>query len=153
MSTTSYRSHWEYRPEWLEWALSVWVPGGRVQLQSADDPCRLAFLAQAARAFRSRGAPFHYVKTWVSVQLPEVGSGYADGYPHTHEPPHAMTLVHYLQPSNVPVPLDIFDGDEVVESHIPEPGLTIMFRNDVKHGARKNNGTIPRVQLIATAIP
>lgn len=96
--------------------------------------------------------PFSYVKTWVSVQLPEEGDGYASGYPHTHEPPHAWTLVHYLQPGDVPAPLDIFDAGQIVETIYPEPGLTVMFRNDVLHGARKNKGTTARVQLIATAI-
>lgn len=95
------------------------------------------------------------IKTWVSVQVPEDGDGYAHGYPHTHEPADGVTLVHYLDPGDVPAALEIFsaESDRVIEIIEPERGLTVFMANAVRHGVRKNRGTRDRVQLIATALP
>jgi len=109
-------------------------------------------MKRAIRSVERLAFPIDYVKTYLSVQKPETGDGYAEQYPHTHEPPNGLTLVHYLQPGDKPAPLDIFDGDEVIETIYPEPGLTVFIPNNVRHGARKNNGTTDRIQLIATAL-
>lgn len=157
-STTSHRNEgggfglpfstemWPFRQEWLDWARAAWVPGGRVQQQKDDHPARLSFVEAAASAFKGR-CSFRHIKTWVSVQKPEFGGGYAYGFPHTHQPAHGLTLVHYLQPGDMPAPLII--GEHRV---IPEPGLTVFMPNTLEHGVLKNNGTLDRIQLIATAL-
>lgn len=147
-----HRERWELRHDWLAYVQRIWKGLGRVELVSDDSPERLSFQARARRAFEERGIPARTVKTWVSVQTPEPGEGYAEQYPHTHSPSSGVTLVHYLQPGDVPAPLDIFDGDRVMETIYPEEGLTVFMPNSVLHGVRKNQGMQNRIQLIATAL-
>lgn len=147
-----YREHWEFRQSWLDYVKSSWKGNGRVELVNDDSPERIEFRERAKSAFISIGFPARTVKTYLSVQKPESGDGYAEQYPHVHYPLDGLTLVHYMQPGDLPAPLDIFDGDNVIETIIPEPGLTVFIPHNVLHGARKNNGTIDRIQLIATAL-
>lgn len=151
--------HWEFRPEWLDWVRSVWVSDkGRVQQQypkgSPRQAERRAFADRATRAFLSRGIPVRWLKTWVSVQVPEIGNDWPHGYPHVHYPLNGTTLVHYLDPGDQPAPLVLFDdaGEHEVEEILPERGLTVLMPNARWHGVRKNHGTTDRVQLIATAL-
>jgi len=147
-----YKEHWKYNPDWLDYVKTAWEGRGRVELVKDNSEHRLAFMQAAKEAFTKLGFPLSYVKTYLSVQKPEVGEGYAEQYPHVHYPLDGMTLVHYLQPGDNPAPLDIFEGGEVVETIYPEPGLTVFMPHDLKHGVRKNNGTTDRIQLIATAV-
>lgn len=147
-----HREYWDFRPDWLDYVRRVWKGQGRVESVRDDTPERLAFEERARQAFESLEIPFTLIKTWVNVQVPKEGEGYDDGYPHTHEPKHATTLVHYLYPGNDPAPLDIFDGDTVVETIYPEAGLTVFMPNDLLHGVRKNQGTDNRIAMIATAL-
>ena len=151
------REYWRLRPEWLRWVRQVWVEGkGRVQQQypaEPDHPDRVAFAERATDAFLARNIPVVNLKTWVSVQVPEDGDGYAHGYPHVHHPLDGVTLVHYLQVTDEPAMLDIFDGDLVVETIRPAIGLTVFMPNSLRHGVRKQHGRGDRVQLIATALP
>lgn len=88
------------------------------------------------------------------MQQPDHSDGlYDKGYPHVHANESATTLVLYLDPGDKPAPLDIFDGDDVVETIYPEAGNIVFIRNGIKHGVRKNLGKRPRVALIATAYP
>lgn len=123
-----------------------------MELVSDHSPERLAFHRACADAFRRLNVPFHYVKTYLNVQIPEEGEGYAFGYPHTHEPPNATTLVHYLYPGDGSGKLHIFEGDEVVEEITPKEGLTVFMPHCVKHGVTKNTGTEDRICMIATAV-
>lgn len=147
-----YRERWEFKPEWLEYVKRTWQGRGRVELVADETPERLAFHAKAKEAFLAQNIPTRMVKTYLSCQLPEKGDGYAEQYPHIHHPLSATTLVHYLQPGDIPAPLDIFEGDQVVETIVPEAGLTVFIPNSTMHGVRKNQGTMPRIQLIATAL-
>lgn len=146
---------WGDHPEWLGWVGEVWQENrGRVQQQYPHDPhpCRAAFADRATLAFRQKGVPVRWLKTWVSVQLPEDGEGYADEYPHVHYPLDGTTLVHYLQTGAEPAVLDIFDGDDVIETVVPTVGLTVFMPNDLRHGVRKHHDPVNRVQVIATAL-
>lgn len=147
-----YKENWEFRQDWLDYVESSWRGLGRVELVNSDNVARLDFLKKATESFYNLGFPIDYVKTYLSIQEPENGSGYAEQYPHTHEPKDGLTLVHYLQPGDKPAPLDIFEGGEVVETIYPEPGLTVFMPNNLMHGVKKNNGSTNRIQLIATAL-
>lgn len=146
------RERWDFHPEWLEYIKRVWEGRGRVELKHDDSRERLAFMERSRTAFIARGIPARTVKTYVSVQCPEMGDGYAEQYPHTHHPAYATTLVHYLQPGDKPAPLDIFEGDQIIETIYPERGLTVFIPNNVLHGVRKNQGIERRIQFIATAL-
>lgn len=147
-----HREYWGFNPDWLEYVGRTWRGVGRVESVADDSPERLSFQAKARESFLGLGYPVKQVKTWISVQVPESGDGYADQYPHVHYPLDGLTLVHYLQPGDKPAPLDIFDDGLVVETIYPEPGLTVFMPNHILHGARKNSGTESRIQMIATAL-
>lgn len=145
---------WDFHPEWLEHVKRTWKEGiGRVQQVKEETPETLAFKEKAREAFIKEGIKIKsYIKTYISIQKPEDGDGYAKDYPHIHYPLDATTLVHYLEPGDKPAPLDIFDGDTIIETIYPKRGLTVFMPNDLRHGVRKNNGTTDRIQLIATAL-
>lgn len=145
-----HREYWEFRPEWLEYVKRSWQGKGRVELVHDDAPERVEFEKRARQAFLEQDIPCSRIKTYLSVQLPGKGCGYDTGYPHTHEPSYAVTLVNYLQPA--PAALDIFDGDTVIESILPEIGMTVFIPNHVKHGVRINQSDQSRIQFIATAL-
>lgn len=147
-----HKEEWTYNQEWLDYVNETWSGAGRVQLVSDDSKARLSFQARAEKAFLSQGVSLKAVKTWISIQEPEEGEGYAAGFPHVHHPLAATTLVHYLDPGDIPAPLDIFNGETVVETIYPEQGLTVFMPNRVRHGVRKNSGKLNRVQMIATAL-
>ena len=147
-----HKEHWAFNPDWLAYVKQSWKGNGRVEEIHHHSPVSLQFKERAERAFSEYGLTFSRVKTYISIQVPKDGTGYDDGYPHIHYPLDAITLVHYLQPGDVPAPLHIFDGETVIEEVYPEPGLTVFMPNDLKHGVLKNNGTINRIQLIATAL-
>lgn len=147
-----HKEEWGFNPALLDYVKKTWKGTGRVELVNDGSIERLLFKQKAESSFRALGFPVRQVKTWVSIQKPESGDGYAEQYPHVHYPLDGLTLVHYLQAGDVPANLDIFEGDEVVESVVPVPGLTVFMPNDLLHGARKNNGRIDRIQMIATAL-
>lgn len=148
-----YRERWRFRPDWLDYVVQNWTGIGRVQQVKGDSEVRLSFLDEATKTLKSLGAPARNVKTYISVQKPSSDDGYAPGYPHTHEPPAGVALVHYLQPGDLPAALDIFDGDKVVESITPEVGLTVVFANTILHGVKNHRGAQDRIQMIATGTP
>lgn len=153
VSTTSLtKEQWGYDPAWLEYVKQAWSGTGRVELVKDDSSCRLEFLEAAEKAFTRNKIPYSYVKTYLSIQVPAEGEGYDEGFPHIHYPLHGTTLIHYLQPGDIPSPLHIFDGDEVVEEIFPEPGLTVFVPHNIYHGVPKNKGTTDRIQLIASAV-
>lgn len=131
----------------------VWKGIGRVEIVNDDSPERARFMARATQAFIEAGFPIARLRTWVNVQVPNPGPGYDPGYPHVHQDNRALTLVHYIDPADVPAPLDILDGDTVVETVTPEPNLTVFIPNGIWHAVRRNNGTRNRVAMIATAYP
>lgn len=137
--------------EWREYILSKWRGDGRVEELTDSDPTLDAIRERATRAFVARGIRCKRLRTWANVMLPTTGVGYDAGYPHVHQNTRATTLVHYLDPGDVPCPLHIFDGDAVIESIEPQVGQTVYMPNGVKHGVLKNTGTRPRVAVIATA--
>jgi len=147
-----HKEHWPFRQSWLDYVIRTWQGVGRVEQIKTDTPESIEFKERAFEAFFNQGIDFRYVKAYISIQVPKDGTGYDDGYPHIHYPLDAITLVHYLQPGDVPAPLHIFEGETVIEEVYPEPGLTVFMPNDLKHGVLKNNGTINRIQLIATAL-
>lgn len=145
------KEYWTFRPHWLDYVKRNATGVGRAEKDNSDSLEIIEFRKRAERAFTERNIVFSHVRTWISLQLPNSGAYYEKGYPHVHYPLDATTLIHYLQPGDVPAPLDIFDGDEVIETIIPEKGLTVFVPNNVKHGVRINQGTTNRIQLIATA--
>lgn len=147
-----FTEYWTFDPSWLLYVKNTWKGLGRVEQIKTETKESLEFKERAKQAFLSRDIQFRLIKTYLSVQKPNIGSGYDEQYPHIHYPLDATTLVHYLQPGDIPAPLDIFDGDEVVQTIIPERGLTVFIPNCVKHGVMKNQGKEDRIQLIATAL-
>jgi hypothetical protein len=147
-----HKEYWSFNQHWLDYVIRTWQGRGRVEQIKAETPESIEFRKRAFQSFFEQGVDFRYVKTYLSVQVPKQGEGYDEQYPHTHVPDYATTLVHYLQPGDVPAPLDVFDGDKVIETIYPEPGLTVFIPNSTLHGVRKNQGTTNRIQLIATAL-
>lgn len=137
----------------LDYVLRVWKGTGRVERQDDDSPERARFIARAWQAFEEAGYPIARLRTWVNLQIPREGPGYDPGYPHVHQDERALTLVHYIDPGDAPAPLDILEGEQVVETVYPEANLTVFIPNGVWHAVRKNNGTRNRVAMIATAYP
>lgn len=137
----------------LEYVERVWAGCGRVERVDDDSPERKRFIERAHKAFVEAGFPVVKIRTWVNVQVPMEGSGYDPGYPHVHHDNQALTLVHYIDPGDVPACLDILDGDKVVETITPEANLTVFIPNGVWHAVHRNNGTRNRVAMIATAYP
>ncbi len=147
-----HKEYWDFRPGWLDYVKKTWVEGGRVQQVKIDTDESEEFKARAAQAFAGQGLSFKHIKAYISIQVPKSGAGYDVGYPHVHYPLDATTLVHYLEPGDIPAPLDIFEDEEVIETIYPEQGLTVFMPNNLKHGVRLNQGTTNRIQLIATAL-
>jgi hypothetical protein len=153
------REYWEFSQSWLDYVTDTWIPDySRVQKDKTNSLIATEFKERATKAFKDRGIPTRLVKMYISIQIPKesavsaVKDGYDDLYPHTHGQSDATTLIHYLQPGDKPAPLDIFDGDDIVETIYPEKGLTVFVPNDVWHGVRLNKGTTNRIQMIATAL-
>lgn len=137
----------------LDYVARTWKGAGRVEIVSDDTPERQRFVERAHRAFTEAGFPVARIRTWVNVQVPRDGPGYDPGYPHVHQDNRALTLVHYIDPGDVPAALDILDGEVVVETVVPEENLTVFIPNGVWHAVRRNNGARNRVAMIATAYP
>jgi len=137
----------------LAYVERVWTGAGRVERVEDDSPERKRFVERARRAFLEAGSPVARIRTWVNVQVPLAGTGYDPGYPHVHQDATALTLVHYIDPGDVPAPLDILDDGRVVATVTPEANLTVFIPNGVWHAVRRNNGTRNRVAMIATAYP
>jgi hypothetical protein len=146
------REFWEPL-DLLEYVLRVWKGHGRVENVKDDSPELERFRARAHQAFVEGGFPVATIRTWVNLQIPREGDGYDPGYPHLHQINTALTLIHYIDPGDVPAPLDIFDGETVVETIYPQANMTVFVPNGVLHGVRKNNGSRNRVAMIATAYP
>lgn len=148
------KEYWEFHPEWLEYVKRTWEGRGRVEQIKVQTEESRAFRTRARRAFTNRGIPCKHVKTYLSTQVPVEGEGYDEQYPHIHYPLNATTLIHYLQPGDVPAPLDVLESETgvVIETIYPEQGLTVFMPHKIWHGARKNHGTQNRIQLIATAL-
>ena len=135
----------------LDYVTRIWQGQGRVEQAKDDSPELARFRARAAQSFSDAGFQFDRIRTWVNVMIPREGDGYDPGYPHVHHNDSALTLIHYIDPGDKPAPLDIFEGDVVVETIVPEENMTVFVPNGVWHGVRKNNGTRRRVAMIATA--
>ncbi len=137
----------------LAYVERVWKGAGRVEQVSDDTPERARFMDRAWRSFADQGFPIIRIRTWVNVQIPRDEPGYDPGYPHVHQHEQALTLVHYIDPGDKPAPLDILDGDTVLETIVPEANMTVFIPNGIWHAVHKNNGTRKRVAMIATAYP
>ena len=148
------KEYWDYHPEWLEYVKKTWEGRGRVEQIKVQTEESLSFREMARSAFIKKGIPCKHVKTYLSVQVPVEGEGYDEQYPHIHYPLNGTTLIHYLQPGDIPAPLDVLESEKgaVVETIYPEEGLTVFMPHTIWHGARKNHGTQNRIQLIATAL-
>ena len=147
-----HKEYWQFKQSWLDYVIRSWQGLGRVEEINQDTTESLEFRERAGIAFKAQGIEFNRVKAYLSTQIPKQGDGYDDQYPHVHAPDYATTIVHYLQPGDVPAPLDVFLDGKVIESITPEQGLTVFIPNNVWHGVRKNQGTTNRIQLIATAL-
>lgn len=147
-----HKENWGFNPDWLDYVKANWVDGGRVQQIKIQTDISLSFRERAKKAFDDMNIPTKQIKTWISIQVPKQGEGYDVGYPHIHYPLDGTTLVHYLQPGDVPAPLDIFEDDEVIETIYPEQGMTVFMPNNLRHGVRLNKGKTNRIQMIATAL-
>lgn len=137
----------------LDYVEQVWKGLGRVERVEDDSPECRRFMDRAHKAFVEAGFPVKRIRTWVNVQVPSPGEGYDPGYPHVHQDERALTLVHYIDPGDVPAPLDILDDGRVVETITPETNMTVFIPNGVWHAVHRNNGTRNRVAMIATAYP
>lgn len=137
----------------LPYVERVWHGVSGVQRVEDESPERKRFIDRAWQAFEEAGFPIRRLRTWINVQVPLVGQGYDPGYPHVHQRDDALTLVHYIDPGDVPALLDILDGGRVTETVTPEANLTVFIPNGIWHAVHKNNGTRNRVGMIATAYP
>ena len=144
---------WNPIPGLYEYILHTWRGEGRVEEVFDDSKERLAFVNRAKQSFGSNAFKVRRLRTWLNVMLPSDASGYDKGYPHVHNNTAAMTLVHYVDVGDKPPALDLFEGDDVVETITPQSNQTIYIPNGVKHGVHKNNGSLPRVAMISTAYP
>jgi hypothetical protein len=111
----------------------------------------LSFESRVMQALTERGLSVRRIRTWINTQIPREGKGYDPGYPHVHNNGDATTVIHYILPGDVPAPLDVFDGDEIIQTIYPEPGLTVYMPDGIKHGAHRNNGTTNRTCLMVMA--
>lgn len=149
--------HWDTpADEWARYVLEIWKPNiGRVQQMEGEHPTRLAFWACARSHLASHGFPTARVRTWCNVMHPDEQTGYDKGYPHVHHDTEAVTVVHYLDVGDKPPALDLFsdEGKTISETLVPQTGQAIYIPNGVWHGVHRNNGTRPRVALIATGYP
>jgi len=144
------RERWEPL-DLLGYVLNVWRGDGRVEEVKDDTPERKRFAERAWRSFVERDFPVHRVRTWVNVMAPDPGKGWDKGYPHSHADSTALSLIHYIDPGDVPTPLHILEGHDIVETIYPEDNLTVFMPNGVLHGVYKNNGARNRVAMISTA--
>lgn len=144
------REYWESL-DLLEYVTRVWRGDGRVENVKDDSPELARFKERAHQAFVEAGFPVASIRTWVNVQIPREGEGYDPGYPHVHTNERGLTLVHYIDPGDVPAPLDIIENDAIVETIYPEKDMSVFMPNGMVHGVRKNNGSRNRVAMIATA--
>ena len=145
------REHWGPPPEhWIRFAVDNEVHNGgilsRMRVGQLPD-----FDERAREAFKAHGFPVHGMTEWINIHAPRAETGYEKHYPHTHCNNDGLALILYLQAGDKPAPLDVFDGDEVVESIYPEPGLALYMPDGVKHGARINNGTTKRIAFVVMA--
>ena len=141
------REHWGPPPEeWIRYAVEKREDtGGILTRMTGKFP---SFEDRAREALKRQGFPVKALTSWINTHLPTTEVGYERGYPHTHKNNDGLVLIHYLLPGDKPAPLDVFEGDEIVETIYPEPGLTLYMPDGVKHGARKNNGTTNRVCFV-----
>lgn len=76
--------------------------------------------------------------------------------PHRHSTP-SRVVIHFLQSPDSGGELCITDGlvketpVNIVEAIKPEPGVTVIFDDDLPHGVRKIQGGTPRMALICLA--
>ena len=145
---------WGYNPAWLEYVLDAHPRNGRVSRTDDDHPARLEFKERARQAFDEKEISYSYIKTYVSIQSPSEGGGYDPGYPHQHSPLSGTSLIHYLQPGDVPAPLHVLDDEKgsVIFEYFPERGMTVFMPHHLWHGVLKNHGKEDRIQIIASAI-
>lgn len=136
------------------WTLRHWTGPGIVQKEGRDDPERRLLVRAATEAFRRNGVRVGRVRTWLNIQKPDYSEGaYPDIYPHVHADTDGTTLVVYLDPGDVPAPLEILVDGEIVDTIYPESGRGVIIPNGVWHAVHKNRGTRDRVAAIVTAYP
>jgi hypothetical protein len=143
-----YQEQWGPPPQsWIDYAVRSRVEtGGILTKMTGKFP---DFEDRAKEALRARGFPVRSITAWINTHQPTKEVGYEKGYPHTHKNNDGLVLIHYLQPGDVPAPLDVLDErGELVERIVPEPGLTVYMPDGVSHAAWKNNGTTNRVCFV-----
>lgn len=142
-----YTEEWGENPELLE-HIKRTHPGGHRLYQDLDNPpIQQEFKKRAEETFTRLGVEFRDVIVFLSSQAPEEGDGYHRDYPHTHR----AVLIYYLDVSDVPTPLHIFEGNKVIEELVPHNGLMAYVQDHVQHGVPKHKGTTNRIQIIAAA--
>ena len=119
----------------------------RIHATTDDDPLVADFRKRAEETFDRLGVVRRGIVVCLSIQKPEEGDGYHQDYPHTHR----AVLIYYLDPSDVPTPLHIFDGEVVVEEVVPHAGLMAYVPDNVSHGVPRHKGSRERIQIIAAA--
>ena len=137
---------WGFRPELLEYVKTHHRGTHRIHVTKEYHPERELFIQKAEEAFDRFGIERNGIVVNLSIQKPEEGEGYHRDYPHRHLP----TIIHYLDPSDVPTPLHIFEGDEIQEV-VPRPGMAVFVPDQVLHGVPRHKGTRDRIQIIAVA--
>jgi hypothetical protein len=132
---------------WLDFAKANVRDGARVKVCPIDD--LPDFKDRCLTGFEEHGWDVGEIIFYVNTMKPDTKTGFDDGYPHTHNNAGTLAIIHYIQPGDVPAPLEILENGEIVESIYPETGLSVYMPDDVMHGARRNNGTVDRIALIA----
>jgi hypothetical protein len=140
------KEEWGANPDLLDYVKSS-HKGWRVIAVEDDNPHRIAFKERAEQWFDELGVVRRSVVTFLSIQPPERGDGYAEAYPHSHND----VIIYYLDPSDVPTPLHIFDEGKVVDEVVPYAGLSVYVPKQVLHGVPKHKGERDRIQIIAMA--
>lgn len=138
---------WGFDPALLDYVKSNFTGGFRVTAVADENPLRLSFKERAANKFDDLGDSYRDITTFLSVQRPEKGDGYGEGYPHAHNP----VIIHYLDPSDDPTPLHVFEKEngKLIDEIIPKSGMAVYVPGWVWHGVPKHKGTTPRIQIIA----
>lgn len=142
-----HTEQWGENPELLEYVKDNHSREHRIHVTTDDHPLIEDFVSRANAAFDRLKVERRDIVVCMSIQKPEEGDGYHQDYPHTHR----AVLIYYLDPSDVPTPLHIFEGDEVIEELVPEAGLMAYVPDNVSHGVPRHKGTKERIQIIAAA--
>lgn len=135
--------------KWKELAVKEWNPAKHRLQNMTHTELRRQFIRYAESRLKHWNLPHKRIRAWVNIMPPTDREGWEETYPHAHDDGGSMSVILYLQADKDHPPLDIFDGDELVHTIRPEPGMAVYMPDGVMHGVRENNGKRARIALVA----